>query len=135
MRIFLFFVCFFSSVALHATTPNKLDSLLVRRNFFELQRVLNSDTYRDLPEYRKTYYQAFLHNFFHDLTTSNQEISLLLEKYKKQLSPMELRNLLMKKIDNHVKLYQYREAHLTAQLLLRKYRNMLSADERDDARN
>lgn len=48
---------------------------------------------------------------------------------------MELRNLLMKKIDNHVKLYQYREAHVTAQLLLRKYRDLLSADEQDDARN
>lgn len=120
---------------MHATTPNKLDSLLVHRQFFELQRVLNSDTYRNLPVYRKIYYQAFLHNFFHDLTTSNQEISLLLENYKRQLSHMELRNLLMKKIDNHVKLYQYREAHVTAQLLLRKYRDLLSADEQDDARN
>jgi len=135
MRIFLFFVCFILSVALHATTPDKLDSLLVHRHFFELQRALNSDACRDLPEYRKIYYRAFLHNFFHDLITSNQEISLLLENYKKQLSHNEVGNLLMKKIDNHVKLYQYREAHLTAQLLLRKYRHVLTPDERNDARN
>jgi predicted aspartyl protease len=135
MRIFLFFICLFIGVSLHAANTNKLDSLLAHRHFFELQRELQSNVYNDLPTYRKLYYQAFLHNFFHDLTTSNQEIGVLLDKYKKQLSHNEISNLLMKKIDNHVKLYQYREAHLTTELLLHKYRNTLSTEERDDARN
>jgi predicted aspartyl protease len=136
MKIFLLLVCFFTSIALHATeNPKRLDSLLIHRHFFELKRELQSDTYSDLPTYRKIYYQAFLHNFFHDLTTSNQEIALLLEKYKKQFSHNEIGNLLMKKVDNHVKLYEYREAHLTTQLLLRKYRKVLTADEQNDARN
>jgi predicted aspartyl protease len=135
MRIFLFFICFFAGAALYAADTNRLDSLLIRRHFFELQRELQSDTYANLPAHRKLYYQAFLHNFFHDLKTSNEEIAVLLEKHKKQLSDDEIGNLLMKKIDNHVKLYQYREAHLTTQLLLRKYKHALSDEERDDARN
>ena len=135
MRIYLLLICFFTGISLHAADTHRLDSLLVHRHFFELQRELQSDAYSNLPVYRKLYYQAFLHNFFHDLTTSNQDIALLLDKYEKQLSHNEIGNLLMKKIDNHVKLYQYREAHLTTQFLLHKYRNALSAAEQDDARN
>ncbi|WP_207512765.1 retropepsin-like aspartic protease [Longitalea luteola] len=135
MRIILFCICFLSGISLYAADTKELDSLLSRRHFFELKRALQSDTYSNLPAYRKLYYQAFLHNFFHDLPASNQVISLLLEKHKPQLTPTQISSLLMKKIDNHVKLYQYREAHLTTQLLLRKYRHVLSAEERDDARN
>ena len=135
MRIFLLLIFFFTGVSLYAANTSRLDSLLVHRHFFELQRELKSDAYSTLPTYRKLYYEAFLHNFFHDLPASNQVIALLLEKYKKQLSHSQISNLLMKKIDNHVKLYQYRDAHLTTLLLLRKYRNVLSSEERDDARN
>jgi predicted aspartyl protease len=120
---------------LYAADTNRLDSLLNRRHFFELKRELESSTYAHLPAHRRLYYQAFLHNFFHDLTTSNEEITLLLEKHKKQLTDNEIGNLLMKKIDNHVKLYQYQDAHLTTQLMLRKYKHALTAEERDDARN
>src|SRR5688572_22290829 len=116
MRIFLLLIFFFTGVSLYAADTNKLDSLLVHRHFFELQRALKSDAYSTLPTYRKLYYQAFLHNFFHDLPASNQAITLLLEKYKNQLSHSQISNLLMKKIDNHVKLYQYRDAHLTTLL-------------------
>lgn len=135
MRIFVFLICLLIGSRLHATDTNRLDSLLNRRHFFELKRELESRTYANLPAYRKLYYQAFLHNFFHDLTTSNEEIALLLDKYKKQLTDNQVGNLLMKKIDNHVKLYQYEQAHLTTQLLLRKYKHALNAEERDDARN
>lgn len=135
MRIFLFFICFFTGAALYATDTGKLDSLLRHRHFFELKRELQTDTYSHLPAYKKLYYQAFLHNFFHDLATSNQEIEQLLKRYKKQLTNKETGNLLMKKIDNHVKLYQYREAHETTQTLLHNYRSALTSEERDDARN
>ena len=135
MRIFVFLICLLIGSTLHAADTNRLDSLLNRRHFFELKRELESSAYANLPIHRKLYYQAFLHNFFHDLTSSNEEIALLLDKYKKQLTDNQVGNLLMKKIDNHIKLYQYEEAHLTTQLLLRKYKHALTAEERDDARN
>jgi len=135
MRKYLFFICFFTGSVLQAADRNPLDSLLVHRHFFELQRQLQSDAYKELPTYKRLYYQAFLHNFFHDLTTSNNEIAQLLAVHKNQLTTVQIGYLLMKKIDNHVKLYQYREAHITTQLLLRKYRSALSVDEREDVRN
>jgi predicted aspartyl protease len=135
MRIFLFFICFLTGFVLQAADRNPLDSLLVHRHFFELQRQLQSDAYKELPTYKRLYYQAFLHNFFHDLTTSNNEIVQLLAVHKNQLTGIQIGNLLMKKIDNHVKLFQYREAHITTQLLLRKYRSALSPSEREDVRN
>jgi predicted aspartyl protease len=108
---------------------------LTHRHFFALQRELQRDVYSNLPPYRKLYYQAFLHNFFHDLALSNTEIDQLLTTYKKELSNSEICSLLMKKIDNHVKLYQYRQAHVTTQFLLSKYRRLLSPEEREDAKN
>ncbi|MFL5746557.1 MAG: TIGR02281 family clan AA aspartic protease [Niastella sp.] len=135
MRILLFFICFFTGFVLQAADRNPLDSLLVHRHFFELQRQLQSDAYRDLPAYKRLYYQAFLHNFFHDLTTSNNEIAQLLAVHKDQLTSIQIGYLLMKKIDNHVKLFQYRDAHLATQLLLHKYRSALSPEEREDVRN
>ena len=128
MRIFLLLLCFLASAALQAADNNgNLDSLLAHRHFFQLQRELQNDTH-NLPVHRKLFYQAFLHNFFHDLVTSNKEINELLEKYKKLFTHNEISNLLMKKIDNHVKLYQYREAHLTTELLLKKYRTATDAE-------
>src|SRR5687767_5129413 len=111
MRILLILICFFTVPRLYATDEINLDSLLVHRHFFQLQRELKSDAYKNLPEFRKLYYQAFLDNFFHELATSNQKIAILLDKYKKQLSNSQISNLLMKKIDNHVKLYEYKQAH------------------------
>jgi predicted aspartyl protease len=135
MRIIIFLIFLFIGPTLYAADTNRLDSLLNRRHFFELKRELESSSYASLPAYRRLYYQAFLHNFFHDLTTSNEEIALLLEKHKKQLTDNQIGNLLIKKIDNHVKLYQYQDAHLTTQLMLRKYKHALTSEERDDARN
>jgi len=135
MRLIFIVILFFTATLANATDKNRLDSLLIHRHFFALQRELQSDANADLPEFRKLYYEAFLHNFFHDLATSNNEITTLLDKYKKQLSKAEITNLLMKKMDNHVKLYQYQQAHLTTELLLSKYKNMLSSEEREDARN
>jgi hypothetical protein len=118
-----------------AAGNNLLDSLLSHRHFFQLQRALQSDAFKNLSDHKKLYYQAFLHNFFHDLVTSNKKISLLLSKYRKRLSAVEACNLLMKKVDNHVKLYQYKQAHVTSQLLLNQYHKYLTPEERIDVAN
>jgi predicted aspartyl protease len=114
---------------------DNLDSLLAHRHFFQLSRVLQTDQYAHLPAWRKLYYQAFLHNFFHELANSNKAINTLLDTHKSRFNKHEIGNLLMKKIDNHVKQYQYKQAYHTAQLLLSKYRSVLSVQELADAKN
>lgn len=135
MRPIILLIFVLSFVNVRATDEPNLDSLLANRHFFQLQRTLQLPQYANLPAHRRLYYEAILDNFFHNLPGSNRAITALLENYKHRLSKEQVTNLLMKKIDNHVKLYQYKQAHSTTQLLLSKYRSTLSSAERADARN
>lgn len=123
------------STQVRATGYDNLDSLLTHRYFFQLSRALQSGQYDKLPVHRKLYYEAFLHNFFHNMAGSNKAISILLHRHKHRFSKNEICNLLMKKIDNHIKLYQYKQAYTTTRLLLSRYRFALTAGERADVRN
>lgn len=135
MRIFIVVVVLFVTYALHAETNTPLDSLLQRRQYFQLREALASTQQDQLPEHRKLYFQAFVHNFFHELSASNKDIDLLLKKYSKQFSDKELGKLLEKKVDNHVKLYEYRQAHAASELLLAKYGHTFTDKERQDVIN
>lgn len=135
MRVFIVLVVLFVTYALHAESSTPLDSLLERRHYFQLRQALNAPRQEALPVYRQLYYQAFVHNFFHELSASNRDIDVLLNKYSQQLSDKELGRLLGKKIDNHVKLYEYREAHIASELLLAKYGHTLSDEDRKDVIN
>ncbi|NII28695.1 hypothetical protein HB364_26680 [Pseudoflavitalea sp. X16] len=135
MRIFIVVVVLFVTYALHAENHAPLDSLLERRHYFQLRQALNSPGQDALPVHRQLYYQAFVHNFFHELRASNKDIDVLLHKYSKQLSDKELSRLLGKKVDNHVKLYEYREAHIASELLLAKYGHTLTPEEKRDVVN
>jgi Predicted aspartyl protease len=135
MQPIILLVFVLSFIQVRATEEPNLDSLLSNRHFFQLQRTLRQAQYAHLPAHRRLYYEAILDNFFHNLAGSNKAITTLLEKHKHQLSKDQITNLLMKKIDNHVKLYQYKQAYATTRLLLSKYRSSLTAEERADARN
>jgi predicted aspartyl protease len=134
MRVFIVIVVFFVTYALHAeTTP--LDSLLQRRQYFQLRAALSSASQDQLPEHRRLYFQAFVNNFFHEGATSNKDIETLFKKYSGQFTDKELGRLLGKKIDNHAKLYEYQQAHTTSALLLSKYGHTLSEEEKTDVVN
>jgi predicted aspartyl protease len=135
MRILIVVAVLFATYALHAETNPALDSLLQRRHYFQLREALSSPEKTALPEHRRLYFQAFVHNFFHELPASNKDIDLVFKKYSKQFTDKELGRLLGKKIDNHAKLYEYKEAHATSELLLAKYGSTLSEEERTDIVN
>ncbi|MFT3823252.1 MAG: pepsin/retropepsin-like aspartic protease family protein [Chitinophagaceae bacterium] len=118
-----------------AAPYSRLDSLLVNRDFFRLRDELQQKQYKKLSDARKLYYQAFVHNFFHDLELSSKEIYHLVNKYSKEFSDKEISSLLTKQIDNHIKLYQYRLAHEISQLMLTKYEHVLSAEEKEEINN
>lgn len=135
MRILIVVVVLFVTFALHAETKPPLDSLLERRHYFQLREALASSPKDALPEHRRIYLQAFVHNFFHELAASNKDIDLLFRKYSGQFTDKELGRLLGKKIDNHVKLYEYRQAHAASELLLSKYGHTLSEEDKKDVEN
>lgn len=134
MRIFIVAVVLLVTYTLHAQTQPSLDTLLERRQYFELRNVLAAQE-KQLPEDRRLYFQAFLHNFFHELSASNNDIDLLLKKHAGKFTDEQLGKLLGKKIDNHVKRYEYRQAHLASELLLSKYGHTLSDADRKDVLN
>lgn len=111
------------------------DTLLKQHRYFELRTALQSGSWQKLPDYKKLLYQAYLNNFFNELTASNKDINTLLRRYKKQLTAEETARLLMKKADNHIKQYQYKDAYETNRLILEKYGRQLSAGERKDLEN
>ncbi|MDF2188974.1 retropepsin-like aspartic protease [Paraflavitalea sp. CAU 1676] len=134
MRVLIVAVVLMVTFALHAeTTP--LDSLLERRQYFQLREALNKDHQKDLPQHRRLYLQAFTHNFFHELESSNAVIDRIFRQYSRQFSDKELGKLLGKRIDNHVKLFQYSAAHQASELLLSKYGHTLNEEDRKDVLN
>lgn len=110
------------------------DTLLAYKHYFELRNLLQSRSDSLLP-HKKLYYQAHLDNFFNRLNESNEHIAVLLKQYRNQLSAKEASKLLEKKIDNHVKLYQYKEAWKTSEALLKQYRQSLSEETIKDVKN
>ncbi len=135
IRFFLPLILFFSALASQANIYSDPDSLLKNRLYFELRNELNDPKYKSLPVERRLYYYAYIHNFFHDLTASNSEIQQLMDRYKKSFTRGQLADLLAKKIDNHVKLYEYKKAHETTRTLIKDYGSILTAGQLKDLKN
>lgn len=134
MRILIVVAVLLVTFALHAeTTP--LDSMLERRQYFQLRDALEKVPEAQLPHHRRLYLQAFTHNFFHELASSNLVIDKIFGQYANRFSDKELGKLLGKKIDNHVKLYEYKKAHEASELLLSKYGHTLDEEDRKDVLN
>lgn len=135
MRIIIVPIVLLVTFSLHAAVNPGLDSMLERRQYFQLREVLQRPENNSLPAYRKLYYEAFVHNFFHELPASNKDIEQLISKYFKRLTDKELGKLLGKKIDNHVKLYQYEQAYQASELLLTRFKHTLTEEDRKDVAN
>ncbi len=118
-----------------AVSSDRLDSLLQNRDFFKLRDELQHRQYKKLSDARKLYYLAFVHNFFHNLELSSEEITQVYNKHIREFSDKEMSSLLSKQIDNHIKLYQYRLAHEVSQLMLTRYTDVLSAEEKEEIMN
>jgi predicted aspartyl protease len=135
MRLIIVPIVLLVTFSLHAAVNPNLDSLLERRQYFQLRQVLEQPENNSLPAYRKLYYQAFVHNFFHELPASNKDIEQLIRKHFKRLTDKELGKLLGKKIDNHVKLYQYEQAYQASELLLTRFKHTLTEEDKKDISN
>lgn len=135
MRILIVAVVLLVTFALHAQSKTPLDSLLEKREYFQLRKALSSLQQDNLPVSRRLYLEVFVHNFFHELKTSNDKISVLFRQYRQELTDKELGRLLGKQIENHVKLYEYAQAHAAGTLLLSQYGHTLTDEERQDITN
>jgi hypothetical protein len=124
LSFFTFIDC--SGVKTCTATDKYLSDLLESKNYFKLRTEL-ANVQNKLSEDRMLFYKANCEHVFNDCQSSNQSIEILLSKYKKQLNDKIVSDLLTIKAGNHIRLYQYKEAADTYNLILSQYRTILDS--------
>lgn len=110
-----------------------MQQALEQKNYFLLNDYYKRDSTR-LSEEQKSYYKAFLLNAFNKCLASNTQIKKLIKTSAEFPDSLYVK-LLMLKQDNEVKIFQYREAAETGDLLLRQYSNSITKEELADLIN
>ncbi len=109
-------------------------TLVQQRDFFSARRLL-ADNGEKLSRFHRLLVESFVCNAFNKPDMSNSKIDTLLDCFTQHLPDtlkMELHSL---KLDNSVKLFDYRKAKIEADLIIREYQNFLSKDDIDDYKN
>jgi predicted aspartyl protease len=117
----------------HGKILHQLDSLLATHEYFLFRTYL--EKYKtSLPEKEKTIYSAFADNAFNHVAASNQTIETLLANHV-GISDSVIAKLLFIQRDNFIKLYQYRKAFETGEILLSKYATHIDTLQAKHIRN
>jgi predicted aspartyl protease len=111
---------------------SRIYTLIEQKNFFKAREVYDQQK-QQLSRTHQQYTEVFLDNAFNRLEASNTRAAQLLGEGS--LPDSLRRRLLEIKKDNHVKLYEYREAKVALETILKDYRQLLSEEELKDAEN
>lgn len=113
---------------------HQLDSLLQTNEVFKARRLFTRHQHH-LPQPDSLLFAAQLENTFNHAQTSNACIANLLQHYSTQLDDTVKSDLLQLKLQNHVRLFEYREAVTTSVELLENYGAYLDSLKRADLSN
>lgn len=106
--------------------------LIEQKNFFAVSDQFAWQKHQ-FADVQQQYINAFLNNAFNKLAASNNNINLLLSNNN---FPDSLRAKLWEiKADNHLKLYEYKEAKEALATLLKNYKKHLNKKEVEDTEN
>lgn len=134
MKYTLHFICLLIAINCVGQTNNpnfnQIYTLIMQKNFFNAKSLYDSKR-STLSSAQQSYLAALLDNAFNKISLSEQRIASL----KGDFSDSLWFQLYKVKEDNAVKLYDYKAAKATAQLMLQQYKYLLSADEQDDLKN
>lgn len=95
----------------------QLDSLYLDHSFFAMDSVYQAGK-NGLPDKYKLYFEGILDNAFNRPQASNQKLETLLQKHASLLDNDRLRNVYQAKLSNHTNLYEYSQAHATAEKII-----------------
>jgi predicted aspartyl protease len=137
-KIFLLYsipIFLFTAIPLNAQPAARLiDSLYKEKNYFELRSVLQK--YSELiPEYFNLKYGAVINNAFNNPTESNNDITKLFSDYKDKIDEKTKSELLQIKLYNEYKLYNYKDAAGTSELLINNFKPYFDSTEYEDLKN
>ncbi|MBI5805525.1 retropepsin-like domain-containing protein [candidate division TA06 bacterium] len=117
-----------------AISISSLQRLVDQKNYFGLRDSLSHNkTAWDKATY--LFYQALVKNAFLNPCKSNDAIKHLLRDHRMELSDTMMAKILQVKEDNHVKLFQYKQAGETAESLVRSYAHVLDGGQVADEEN
>ncbi|MFI5202882.1 MAG: retropepsin-like aspartic protease [Flavobacteriales bacterium] len=86
-------------------------------------------------EFDKLLLGASLDNVFNKIEQSNQKINTLFSNYEQQLTDSSRYSLLYIQQTNYSKLYEYKKAYESVNIILDKYSRLLGDDEIEDLKN
>jgi predicted aspartyl protease len=116
---------------------SSLQYLLDQKNYFGLRAALVKNN-ASLDKKTYLFYHAFVENAFLNLRKSNADIKQLLGEHRSALTDSMVAKILLIQEDNYAKLFQYKQAGETAQLLAGSYAHVLDdgrlADEKNNIR-
>lgn len=116
------------------STYDSIRSLLSKKDYFAARLMFESAGTKLAPR-EKMAVSASLDAAFNRPAQSNKAISDYLKKYAANASDSLTMELLRLKQLNHVRLFEYKDAMLTADALLSKYDKLLPAKEKEDYSN
>lgn len=103
--------------------------LIEQKNFFKAEEIYNLKR-KDLSTTYLKFIEVFLDNAFNRLEESNNKIAHLI-KTENNLSDSLILELYQTKVDNSVKLFDYKEAKNTLNTIFASYKNLLSEDDKN----
>jgi hypothetical protein len=110
------------------------DSLLKQKDYFRARDYVTAHQAHFSPLH-KNVLGAYIDNVFNRAAASNKQIATVLKEYDDALNDSLKMDLLRIKQLNHVRLYEYTEAHLTINRILENYPALLTFDDIEDYKN
>ena len=117
-----------------AAVVAKLSSLLNQKEFFKLEKELNSDR-RNISNNQRLYFQSFIDDAFNRNEASVNTIDTLLNNYSASLTDSTKAALQLLQADCYFKLFEYEKAALNDSLILDRYSKSLDSNKISDIKN
>lgn len=113
---------------------SQINELIDNDEVFAARRVFESSM-EDLPVLDSLIFSSILNNAFNASASSNSALDRLFTHFPKQLTLTTKCDLLKIKLQNHVKLFEYKDAYQTASDLVNNYASFLDSTETADFQN
>ena len=113
---------------------SQINELIDNDEVFEARRIFESSI-KDLPLLDSLIYSSILNNSFNAHAYSNTSLDRLFKHFAKDLDTNTKCDLLKIKLQNHVKLFEYKNAYDIASDLVNNYSTILDSTENADFNN
>lgn len=104
------------------------------KNFFEAKKLYEQHE-NELSEFQKNFTEAYISNAFNDLNESQSRIKKLLKDYPTKLSRKNIADLYNLQHENALKLYDYKLAKKSIEIILNEFKDVISEEEAEDFKN